>query len=775
MNKVTRGLVSALLLLTLVLSLCTALADDEAKLTVVNPEADPEGHSTETLLVLDSSLSEDTDYRIKVSIPDKTWNITAATDSKAENFSFGNNINGINGLRVSDSKYYESGNERWVELVISTKKTQKGTLEPGVYEDPDLTVYGSTFDVDENGEYEGDVYVSGITFVIGPCVWYNDAEAVTRGDSCELQLYLVGDGLSFNDYLTAEQFSVSGNSGYTVDGVVYESEKELTVTLKTDDGYQAGDADLSNLNLRITDSKAIVSEGNAEIDYKALYVNHEEPENEDPNSNDGRGEIKNQDGETGANGSKDEKNPEEIEQSTGDIPADGTEPDGSIIDTVPDETNPDDIGSTDDELSIGGEDSGIDQSGTDQNDTAVDDNTGTDDGTKDSADGENGEGDENGESGEFPLIPVIIGVVIVVCAAAIAAAVIIIMRKKEREQKLETINNSESILAGLKTDPDVEDITVAFGVENMNQQQQTQMPINKPAEPIQRASEPPKMEHTMSLGANMSTTVPIMSKTQATIKPAGQETKPELSALPELQVASFTNVGKRESQQDSKDYRMLPDGVLAVVADGMGGLMDGDKVSKCVVTSMLKDVESLRPGQLNGVLRTLILRANDDVNQMLGPDKIYRSGSTMVAVLVRDGYFHWASIGDSRIYLYRDGNALQVNQEHTYEVELFNRASNGDIPYEAIKKDPQRRGLTSFFGMGQLKYVDMSNRPIKIKHGDRILLLTDGVFNRIPEDALAEIIRKNEDAKKLAETLEKEVLALNDPVQDNFTAIVIAI
>ena len=242
-----------------------------------------------------------------------------------------------------------------------------------------------------------------------------------------------------------------------------------------------------------------------------------------------------------------------------------------------------------------------------------------------------------------------------------------------------------------------------------------------------------------------------------------------------VQIGRLHNIGRRSSQQDSLGSVNLSggSGVFAVVADGMGGLSGGDQVSQGIVMSMLRQAGALRPGQMDGELSSMVRTANEEINRKLGPGGIYRSGSTVVAVLLRGNALHWISVGDSRIYLYRGGGMIQLNREHNYAVELIQLVTNGEVTAAEAASDPQRHGLTSFIGMGRLKYVDASLRPIALQSGDRILLMTDGVFNNLPESAMADTLGRNPDVQQAAKILEEQVLALQDPAQDNFTAIIL--
>ena len=83
-------------------------------------------------------------------------------------------------------------------------------------------------------------------------------------------------------------------------------------------------------------------------------------------------------------------------------------------------------------------------------------------------------------------------------------------------------------------------------------------------------------------------------------------------------VAALHNIGRRSGQQDSFDVVPCAGGLLAVVADGMGGLSDGDKVSKKIVSTFHEDAARVRPGQSFDALYQMLAHANQEVNRMLG-------------------------------------------------------------------------------------------------------------------------------------------------------------
>ena len=230
--------------------------------------------------------------------------------------------------------------------------------------------------------------------------------------------------------------------------------------------------------------------------------------------------------------------------------------------------------------------------------------------------------------------------------------------------------------------------------------------------------------------------------------------------------------GARPGQQDS--FFVSPaeeaSGLLAVVADGMGGLSDGDKVSQAAVSAMAQAFYHAR-GTPQQVLLQLAEQANAAVNRLLGDDGVYRSGSTLTAGLIREGAFHYLSIGDSRICLCRRGTLYQLNREHVYRNELYLSFVNGEETLEGAVNHPKGAGLSSFLGMGRLKYIDLPAEPVVIRPGDRFVLMSDGVYNALTPQELAAAL--SGEAGQTAQTLDEAIRAKGYQNQDNYTAVIL--
>lgn len=243
---------------------------------------------------------------------------------------------------------------------------------------------------------------------------------------------------------------------------------------------------------------------------------------------------------------------------------------------------------------------------------------------------------------------------------------------------------------------------------------------------------------------------------------------------PRILIGKLHGLGARSSQQDCfsvSPEEMIPThGLLAVVADGMGGLQDGDKVSQKAVTTIMDGFYNLQ-GEPELVLLSLLGNANMAVNAMLGPENYSKSGSTLVAGLIRNNRFYYLSVGDSRICLMRDGVLYQLNREHVYRNELYVRALNGEGTLLDARNHVRAAGLTSFLGKGRLEYVDLPAEPIEIRSGDVFMLMSDGVYNAVTREELIQALSR--EPQTAVEILQEIIQKKNFANQDNFSAVIL--
>ena len=258
--------------------------------------------------------------------------------------------------------------------------------------------------------------------------------------------------------------------------------------------------------------------------------------------------------------------------------------------------------------------------------------------------------------------------------------------------------------------------------------------------------------------------------------PITKETVEEtVCPIPGISLGKIHDVGRRDYQQDSfgQTAVLRNTGILAVLADGMGGLSGGERVSQKIVMEALTFGSTLQANQVPTALPGMVAGINHAVNQMLGPKGLYTSGSTVVSALITGNALRWISVGDSRIYLYRDGQLSQLSRDHDLLQDWMPDILEGKRSMAEALRDPNGRKLTSFIGMGELRHVDYNRTPIPLLPGDRVLLMSDGVYGTVSDAEMAAILRDCGSVQLAASHIGQRIMGAALPYQDNYTLIVL--
>ncbi|QHG21138.1 protein phosphatase 2C domain-containing protein [Nostoc sp. ATCC 53789] len=234
-------------------------------------------------------------------------------------------------------------------------------------------------------------------------------------------------------------------------------------------------------------------------------------------------------------------------------------------------------------------------------------------------------------------------------------------------------------------------------------------------------------------------------------------------------VASRSTVGLSLSRLENEDsYGIKQDSsnqsealILAVVADGMGGMAQGEVASKLAVKTVLEEPVSIG---LNSVkygaqwLTNAIQKANDCVVK-----NVRNGGTTLSLILAIGRELMIAHIGDSRIFLLRNGYICQLSEDHSLVAMLL---ANGEITYKESQDHPERSVLLRSIGTkrnlsdGYIQDLTRfgSDLSMGLENGDILLICSDGVWDLVSSHELAEIFVNNENLQSLVnETIDKVI------------------
>ncbi|MGP0585848.1 Stp1/IreP family PP2C-type Ser/Thr phosphatase [Paenibacillus timonensis] len=199
-----------------------------------------------------------------------------------------------------------------------------------------------------------------------------------------------------------------------------------------------------------------------------------------------------------------------------------------------------------------------------------------------------------------------------------------------------------------------------------------------------------------------------------------------------------SDVGRvRSVNEDSTWVGRLESGyTLAIVADGMGGHQAGDIASRMTVETITGDLGELPAGlsaeACGEELRKAILHANDAVFRKATAHVEYHSmGTTVVAGIFEGSDGVIAHIGDSRAYHFRQGQLVQLTDDHSLVNELL---KNKQISEEEATVHPHRNVVTRALGTDEHVEVDMNR--VSLEPGDILLLCSDGLSNYVTPEQM---------------------------------------
>lgn len=248
-------------------------------------------------------------------------------------------------------------------------------------------------------------------------------------------------------------------------------------------------------------------------------------------------------------------------------------------------------------------------------------------------------------------------------------------------------------------------------------------------------------------------------------------------AMMRYEVGNMQGVGARQRQEDSfvmvnslDEQRYRTSGLMFAVCDGMGGMKDGKIASETAIKSLRNSFNTMnKHGDIATQLKESVIRASDEVEKILGGD----GGSTVVIGIIIHEKLYYASVGDSFLYLYREGRLYRLNHEHTVCQTLYLeniRACSTEV--NSCRQDPDAVALQQFLGIPQLSEVDGSVCPLNLHKHDVILACSDGVGGVLTESEIIEALQwpfpKDE-----CDRLERHIINHSKTNQDNYTAVVI--
>ncbi len=234
----------------------------------------------------------------------------------------------------------------------------------------------------------------------------------------------------------------------------------------------------------------------------------------------------------------------------------------------------------------------------------------------------------------------------------------------------------------------------------------------------------------------------------------------------DILVSYYSAKGARPHNEDAVVLQESHNGFLAVVADGLGGFAKGRMASAMAASVIGSALQNKTPSK--AALAEAVRRADDEIRS--AQDEQHPIKTTVAALWLGDGHALTATVGNSRIYQFRDRRIVFQSVDHSVAqmAVLVGELDKGDI-----RTSCDRNRLIRVLGGRRMPKVDCETLPVE--NGDRFLLCSDGFWEPVTEDMMLCAWNRTASAKDWLEEMRQIVETRYDPKQDNHSAVALTV
>jgi len=239
-----------------------------------------------------------------------------------------------------------------------------------------------------------------------------------------------------------------------------------------------------------------------------------------------------------------------------------------------------------------------------------------------------------------------------------------------------------------------------------------------------------------------------------------------------LDIASISNKGGRNVNEDACHYFSIANIACCVLSDGLGGHHGGEVASKLVIEGVVEGLKEA-PECNDQVIRFLLNKADKAIVTVQRQNEALSQMRATVVVLIIDANEKvaiWGHVGDSRLYCFRNRQIIKQTRDHSVSQSMVDA---GYIEPSDLRSSPTRNQLYAALGNGDYGKYDIPSATLPIMNGDVFLMCSDGLWEYIEENEMESTLNLSRTAAEWLDFLEKLVLARGHPRQDNYSAVAI--
>lgn len=240
-----------------------------------------------------------------------------------------------------------------------------------------------------------------------------------------------------------------------------------------------------------------------------------------------------------------------------------------------------------------------------------------------------------------------------------------------------------------------------------------------------------------------------------------------------MNAAGGSNIGQRKDNEDRYEIGTVTTSnekevQFLVIADGMGGHEHGQLASRIAVEQFAKlDIDTVQDEFQLSNMRQLFQNANAKINALQEHLHDGIMGTTMTAAVIQGDQLYLGHVGDSRCYIYRDGELIQISVDHTYYAELVRQG-------QIISPSDEKQKNVLMKALGPEMHVEGQYLMQELRANDILILCTDGLYNALHADDVCAVCAMVQTGSCSSEDAVETLLhrALAQGARDNLTLIV---
>lgn len=198
--------------------------------------------------------------------------------------------------------------------------------------------------------------------------------------------------------------------------------------------------------------------------------------------------------------------------------------------------------------------------------------------------------------------------------------------------------------------------------------------------------------------------------------------------------------GGRKYNQDRVAYSYSKESLLMVLADGMGGHLHGEIAAQITVQMLAESFQKQARPLIKDPF-SFLEQVMNNVHEAIGDYALEHAlletpRTTCVACIIQQGTAYWGHVGDSRLYLFRNGQLLARTRDHSKVQQLFEM---GQISEAQMTTHPERNKIYSCLGGIIPPEVEIS-KPIKLENSDTLMMSSDGLWSQLSINEVSSIL-----------------------------------